>query len=192
MGGASVGHEPAPVVSESGVVDAQVSASLDDGHSSSTAFAPTSSAVQTGNNTNDGWHRFLNVDIPQGANIDVAFFSLHARTSAPDGPGVKTNLYAEDVDDAVAPVDRADHVAKARTTAFTAWDDENLSTSAFVDSPSIVDVIKEIVDRGTWASGNALQILHDDDTSDAGKYYDTDSYDGEPVSAAKLHAEWST
>lgn len=173
--------------------DGQVEAGADDGYYEAVAFVPTASLIQTGDaagTLREGWYRFTNVTIPQGATIDLANITLVPRATG-GGVGTKTNLYMEDVDDAQAPVSRADVAGKTRTTAFAAWDDESLTANVAIDSPSITTVIKEIVDRGSWVSGNAMQILHDDNTSDAGKHYDFKSFENIPASACKLHVEWS-
>ena len=178
----------------SGTYEARVVASGDDGWSSPpSTYDPTSGIQYIGeivSSVRQSWARFLSVDIPQGATIDVAYIDYVSRVT--QTKSTKSNIYAEDVDDAVAPTSLADHDGKTRTTNFTAWDDEPQTAEDVERSPSIVDVIQEIVDRGSWASGNALQILHDDDGSAASNWYDFYPYDSDTAKAVLLHVEWSS
>ncbi len=174
-------------------VDVQVGAGADDGYSRGPGtFQPSLTFVVAGdwNYDYDIWARFTDVTIPQGATIDVAYITIIAKTTG-GGTGTRVNIYAEDVDSAVAPTGYADHQGKVRTTAFSAWDDQSLVIDTEYDSPSIVDVIKEIVDRGGWASGNPLQVLVDNDASDQEILYDWYSYEGDTAKAVKLHIEYT-
>jgi hypothetical protein len=76
------------------------------------------------------------------------------------------------------------------------WD----SISAWVvnndyNSPEIKTVIKEIVDRSGWASGNDIVIFWDDfedrSTHASGCYRHAYSYDGGSTYAPKLHIEYT-
>lgn len=137
------------------------------------------------------WGRFTNVTIPGGATIQSAKITVVARGSVPDG-SQKTNIYAEDVDDAVAPTTKTEHDDDVRTTNFTAWDDEDFVVDAETDSPDLAAVIQEIVDRGSWLSGNSLMILWDDDGSLDGDYCVMYQYDDDTTKAMKLHVEYTT
>ncbi len=181
---------------DSGTVDAQVSANADDGFSTDAPnFDSTTVWSNTGRIGNgdiyETFLRFLNVTVPQGATIDVAYISVKSREEN-DGTGVKTDIAMEDSDDAVAPTTRTEHVNDVRTTALTAWDDASLILNAFNNSPSIADVVKEIVERGSWVSGNAMMILWDDDMSTTGVFYNIFLYENAPADAPKIHIEWST
>ncbi len=142
---------------------------------------------------NDGWARFTNVQIPNGATIDVAYLSFIAHGTAQDGSGTKTNLYFCDEDDPAAPTNQTQHAADPRTTAFAAWDDYDFpDVTNWYDSPSVATVIKEIVDRAGWNSGQAMMLLWDDDGSDVDRYYRPKEYSQGSTVAPKLHIEWSS
>lgn len=182
---------------DSGVVDVRAAVSLDDGYvHSGSSYQPASAIDYIGRdatpNIYDVWSRFPNITIPQGATIDVAYVTVESSDSSADGAGVKSNLYFNDEDDAVAPSDFADMNAKARTTAFTVWDDEDFAIDTPTNSSSMVDVVKEVVDRGSWASGNAMMLLWDDDVSDNNVNYRMKSQDEGNTKAILLHVEWST
>jgi hypothetical protein len=62
----------------------------------------------------------------------------------------------------------------------------------FNDSPEIKTVIQELVDRGSWASNNAMDILVDDDGSADGINNNQGrTYDEDTTHAAKLHVEFT-
>ncbi len=172
-------------------IDVQVGASADDGYSTAPATFCTDCGVVEGadssGNDRDGFARFTNVAIPRGATIIVAYITPYCNNTTFDGVGVKTNIYFNDIDDAVSPTNFASHAALARTTAFTPWDDVDFPLNQYVDSPSIVDVIQEIIDRGSWASGNAMVVLIDDDGSTTNKFYIWDKFSRNPM---KLHVEY--
>lgn len=177
----------------SGTVDVQVAASADDGYCIETFFNGTSvvGAGKFDTRTIEGWARFLNVTIPQGATVDMGYVTIYGHVGANDGAGVKTNMHMNDIDDAVAPTDCTEFSALAKTTAFTAWDDEDLVDAA-TNSPSLVTAIQEVVNRGSWASGNAMQLVWVDDASTDSKWYSVYSYDDDTAKAINLHVEWSS
>ncbi len=183
---------------DGGVVDVQVGAAPDDGWSMSDGTfhdgASPSTQVVVGNvtaGTRDGYAWWDNVTVPQGVSIDAASIEVQADRTDLDGSGMLTNLCFEDSDDAVAPTTRAEHVADARTTAFSAWDDEDFVVDAWTTSPDISAAVKEVVDRGSWVSGNAMMLLWDDDGSPVQRIYGLKAYDLSASLAIKLHIEWS-
>lgn len=147
----------------------------DDGFVHSGPGIDTGSAhVQVGRATSLILHafvRFPNVDIPQGATIESAFIRITREAQATTGTAsnIVTKIYFNDVDDATVPTNYPDFNAKAVTTAAVDWDDfTNLNQQgAHMDSPDISAVIQEIVDRGGWASGNAMMLLWKDDGTPA-------------------------
>ena len=138
--------------------------------------------------------RFTNVTIPQGSTIDQAYLTLRCSYSDFTGANCRTRISAEDVDDAPTFADdKAAFDARwaARTTARVDWD--NIPTWTLdndYDSPEIKAVIKEIVDRGDWASGNDIVIFWEDfedrSTHAPGNRRAAHSYDGSATYAPKL------
>ncbi len=131
--------------------------------------------------------RFLNVEVPQGAYIAVAYVAFH-QWSGGSGSNPKMKISGNDVDNAVAPTSLAEFNALVETTAKVDWDD--WADDEDVNSASIITIIQEIVDRGSWASGNAMQLLFKDDGSAVNNYREYDAYEGEPLTAAQLHIEY--
>ncbi len=187
---------------DSGTVNVQIAVGGDDTWRASASLWSNSGASVWGpgkHPTHDpGYYlsfRFTGITVPQGATIDSATFEPWCRIIGNDGDQ-KTNIYAEDADDPAAPTSYGDFDGRAMTTAFTAWDDVDYA-EGFIESPSIVDVIKELVDRGTWVDGDALQIFWRDDTSLDDDYVYTRMYEDTSGGsagdrAAKLNIEWST
>lgn len=127
---------------------------------------------------NHAWMRYPNVTIPAGARIDAATMTVKVKWAGNDGSGVKTNIYANDEDDASAPTTKAEMEGKSLTADFTAWDDADLGPlNTEVASPDISAPIQEVIDRGGWASGQALMLLWRDDGSSSDKRYSIWSWD---------------
>ena len=164
----------------------QVGASLDDGLWQSPAYFDRTVLNTTIGESYDVFLRFTNVTIPASSTISAAILIFTCKiASAVDT--VRTNVAAEDAANPASPVSGADMDGRVRTTAFVAWD---FTTDWIVDSTyspgDLSTVIQEIVDRGDWASGNALQVFVDDDGSDALARRFPVSFDGSATECAKL------
>ncbi len=109
--------------------------------------------------------RFTNITIPQASTIDQAYLTLRAILSK-SGNDVNTRISAEDVDDAPTFADNAvafDARWANRTTTRVDWNTIPAWTAGLdYDSPEIKTVIKEIVDRGGWNSGQDIVIFWED------------------------------
>lgn len=177
------------------IIDVSVSLGVDDGYSSTApGFTDTGNQLLIGQDASSfiltAWARFQSVAIPQAASIDVAYITVEADDSSFDGSAMRTNIYFNDVDDAVAPTDQANHAAKVRTTEFTPWDGEDFVVDTPTNSPSIVAVIQEIVDRAGWASGNDIMLLWDDDGSPGLTAYSIWGFEGSGNDII-LHVEYT-
>ena len=137
--------------------------------------------------------RFKNILIVNGATITEAHLTLRCNSST-SGTVVNSRVSAEDVDDAITFADDADAFDTrwaARTTARVDWDAIPAWTSGVdYDSPDIKTVIKEIVDRGGWASGQDIVIFWEDfeqrSTEATSCFRQAFSYDGSAEFAPKL------
>ncbi|MBA7566414.1 hypothetical protein ES708_08105 [subsurface metagenome] len=109
--------------------------------------------------------RFTNITIPQASTINQAYLTLRAILSK-SANDVNTRISAEDVDDAPTFADNAaafDARWANRTTTRVDWNTIPAWTAGLdYDSPEIKTVIKEIVDRGGWNSGQAIVIFWED------------------------------
>lgn len=147
--------------------------------------------------TNDYWNgwRWDNVAVPQGATIDSAILDLFS-AGVTGGSSVSIILYGVDEDDTVTfntstqyPEGKTRTTANAtKTLTVSTW-----STSGFnKETIDVTSLIQEIVDRGSWASGNALAIVAHDNGSSSSNYVGNSSYDSSADRGAKLTIEYST
>ena len=136
--------------------------------------------------------RFPNVTIPQGATVTDATF--HAFSYTERGGTVYSNIYANNVDDAVAPTNGAELTALVKTAAFVTWDNMPTANPPGHEhiSGDISAVLNEVFARSGWRDGNALQIIWEDNGSAKYSYrmvsfidYDSGNYKME------LHVEWT-
>lgn len=158
-----------------------VAVDADDGYSrEGTQWGGGDTEIHVGRLDNyawDGFFRFVNVTIPQGATIDSAILRIVASTTRAVDTAL-TDLVGEDADNATAPTDWDDWVGRARTSARVAWDNIPQWTSGTAyDSVDMSSVIQEIVDRAGWASGQALNIFWEDDGSSEGALRDGSSHE---------------
>jgi len=110
------------------------------------------------------YYRFQ-LNVPQGATITTSYLTLVPSSNSNDG--TICTVYAEDVDNASQITTFANWTtALGRiTTANVSWDFPALTLNSAQNSPSLNAVIQEIVDRGSWASGNYINLLLDEDGS---------------------------
>lgn len=136
------------------------------------------------------WIRFQNVNIPQGVTITEAYVKLTAIQSD-SGTDCNVNCYFNDVDDAIAPLDTAEYNALALTGAvvwngLSAWTDGNQ-----YDTPSLVSILQNIIDRAGFSSGNAVQLLIKNNASSTNAYRRMSSFDKlSGAEKAELHVTW--
>jgi hypothetical protein len=99
-----------------------------------------------------GW-RFVQVDIPQGAQIESAY--LNVCVDQRDDPSMY--LYAQPVDDA-PDFSTSGPQYRAWGRAHVLWDADDVGFG-WHQSPNVAALIQEVVDRQGWGSGNAIAIL---------------------------------
>ena len=187
-----------PDIGGTGILDLQVSASGDDGFSETTgdAYNNNAASIQLGKGGNDtqqykAWMRFLNVAIPQGATITAAYMQWHCELAETDNPSVR--IFANDVDNAVAPTTAAERQALVNTTAYADYTLEDYAADTWYTTPSLVPVVQEIVDQPGWTENNAMQLLVDNNGSGVLVYRFISTYDRTGnVKGPKLHVEYST
>ncbi|MHB1316180.1 MAG: hypothetical protein ACYCX2_12015 [Christensenellales bacterium] len=167
----------------------QISAGADDGYVAAGVFYATGNLVGFGNYITDGvseWLRFPNVAVPHGATITGANVQLRANNTL-SGTTVNSKIYCNDEDDAAAPTNATEFENKALTTAYVDWNNVSAWTSGtWYDSPEIMTVIQEVIDRAGWASGNAIMIIHKNNGSTNNAFRAASSYEQGITYAAKL------
>lgn len=139
----------------------QVAATADSGNIYPSALDTTEGWLGwDGSVLNSAFSRFTGITIPQGAVITSAKIQYKAISST-GLSGLQTTIYASKELNAAAPTTYAAYNAKTVTTAAVNWDAPGAwASGTWYDSPDITSVIQEIVSQGSWASGNALLILH--------------------------------
>ena len=135
--------------------------------------------------------RFLGISIPQGATITGAFLTFRAvAADAPMTNSEATNLTFNGHLIANAPtftLTNNNIGSRTLTSASATWAPSAWTTGANINSPSMVSIIQEIVNQGTWASGNALAII----VSGTG-HRSAASWDGDNINAPKLTITYTT
>jgi hypothetical protein len=166
----------------------QVSASSDDARESGAGAVSITVTIMTMNSGNAwmGW-RFLNVTIPQAAVINSATLQLFVDSTSTDDPD--GDIYGNDVDSAATFTTASNDISgRALTTAKTTWTATGVGGGAFISAPSVTSVVQEIIDRGSWASGNNLALLYDALT---GSGFSVRAYDNLASEAAKLDIDYA-
>lgn len=122
---------------------------------------------------NQGGIRFTGVTVPQGATIRRAWLYLYI-SGMTSSTGEYLNMWGEDADNSAAFTTTNSDVS-GRTTTTASYDRPN--TSPYSDDNDtryipheVTDIVQEIVDRGSWASGNAMTFLWTASGSDVMTY----------------------
>ncbi len=181
----------------------QISTSADDAEEkdSGASFSSTRGLITfSASNTSDalrynGGFRFNAVDIANGDTIDdvdMEVFMVY------NGDRINCDIRANDVDDAVdfsSDADVTTRVDSAATSAKASWFKTGTpsgfrksSTDDFVDATLVV---QEVIDRGSWASGNDLVILLQGHDDSSWFYCECRSYDGVSSQAARLTIDFT-
>jgi len=110
------------------------------------------------------WMRYTNVIIPAGATLLNANLTIQSLTNG----GTKDfKFYAEQVDDATTnPSSYADFHSRVTLSGLSYSVNNTPWSAGFLFTYDIKIIVQQIIDRGGWASGNALMILwYDPDRS---------------------------
>lgn len=183
------------------VIDAQVSASGDDG------VAKQKTTQWVGTDTNpfigrldgtDIYHfsaRFTGISGLAGATVTAAWVSLWTDTTFGTG-GADMTVFAEDaeapaqISGATAGDKYTDWNGRVRTAAGVVWNNIPSAGGAFTDSPSLVSVIQELIDNGYDPS--AIHILIDETGSGiVAERTRIHTFDFAAADAPKLHIEFT-
>lgn len=134
--------------------------------------------------------RFTNVTIPQGATITGV--SLIIIGDSDDSDDVNVNVYGIDEDNTADF--SSDPTGRTKTTAYMEGLINGIDANgeaAFVNG-NMINVVQEIVDRGSWSSGNAMGFIFDGTPSDNDNIIYFKTYDGDDTKAATLEITYST
>lgn len=177
------------------ILNTQIATSGDDGrnYSGTGGFKTTGTIGCMGNSTNavrlvcNAFFRFDNVVIPNAATINSAHLELYPNGN--DNGSPELIVYGVDEDSAAAPTTASEFAADPHTSASVQWD-ATWVASVWEQSPDIKTIIQEIVNRGGWASGNALMLQVCDDLGSGTNNVYAVFYDNDPALAAKLYIEY--
>ncbi len=138
--------------------------------------------------------RFVNVGVPQGANIANAYVEFTCDETKGGTEAVSLVINGELSGDAGAfSSANNDVTGRARTTAKVVWDVANWTTVGQKDKTSnISTVVQEIVGQGTWKKGNALVlIIADNPAKPSAGVRCADSF-SDSATAPLLHIEYTS
>lgn len=144
----------------------EISADLDDGHEEVGAGGPSAGGLDSdglvigvrGTNEFAILLRFPNVTVPQGATIDSC--TLEVYIAYETGSAFDVEIYGEDVDDA-AQLDTGDNdniSSRTKTTNYVTWAWPYTGDGSY-ETTDPTDAIQEVINRGSWSSGNALALI---------------------------------
>lgn len=146
--------------------------------------------------------RWQNVTVPAGATIDAATFSISIASASFDEP--QHQVRGEDSDNAAAFTTGTNNIdARPRTTAVTQWNSADLGAAANdwfewgapngspTAGANLNAIVQEIVDRGGWASGNAIVFIFEQHTLDALRDLQPWLYGGNSLLAPKLDIDYT-
>jgi hypothetical protein len=132
--------------------------------------------------------RFQNITIPQGATITNAYIQFTADET--DSGATSLTIYGEDIDNAPIFENIANNISsRTKTTASVAWN--SIPAWDLVDeqgpdqkTPDLSSIVQEIVNIGTWSSGNSIAFIF---TGSGTRIAEAEDGPGE----AEFHVEYS-
>lgn len=135
--------------------------------------------------------RFTDIPVPQGATVTDAWIQFTADES--DSAVSNLTITAEDADNAATFTTAANNISgRTPTTASVAWSSIPAWTSGQRGTdqrtPNLAPVVQEVVDRGSWASGNAIAFLI---TNASGTSYRVAESFDKGAGTAEFHVTWS-
>lgn len=129
----------------------------DDSYSDSSLYS--TGGIQIGcisTSPRTAYFRFPSASIDSQSAISSAILSVQAY--AIDSISLTVRIFGNDVDNAIAPLNKTQGDALGRTTAYVDWAVPSFTTGNDY-TVDIKDVVQEVIDRAGWSSGNALQII---------------------------------
>ncbi|MFT7137680.1 MAG: MSHA biogenesis protein MshQ [Sulfitobacter sp.] len=137
--------------------------------------------------------RFRNVAIPQGAIINSAY--LEFETDEAESGATSLVIFGENVDSANEFSTSDDDISdRPKTSASANWSPSSWSSvDELHQTPDVASIIKEIVDRSGWSSGNDLVIMIEPDSTctDSNCRRTAEAHEGESSNAPLLVINYS-
>lgn len=160
-----------------------IAANGDDGHCNNAAspvFTNTGNWVTMGRSSTNyysGFFRFDDITIPAGSTIDTCKVTFQS-VSNKSGNDANFNIYFCDEDDADAPTSVNSFNEKPLTDAVTWNAVSSWSTGSNYDTPELKTILQTVIDREGWASGQAVCLMVNNNSSTSGAYRQAKSKDG--------------
>ncbi len=144
--------------------NADVANSTDDAEEKQdgSSYSDNSSRVQVDAGTGSsatritGGFRWDGVTIAPAATISAATANLYVSSGGTD---IDATVGMDDSDDSLTFSSTDTPHDRTVTSATITWDDGSLGSNAQNTSPDFTAVVQEIVDRGSWLSGNAMTLI---------------------------------
>jgi len=172
-------------------VDVEPGVGADDGNRTSSAWSNTGlpGVGDFSVPILNGWYRFPSVTVPPGSTLGVAYIT-QARTGFDGISNVDSQIFCIAEDDHVAPTVDGDWTTDHGIhTTGVGWSFTGAGSGNH-DTPSIIVPVQAIIDRSGWASGNAIGVHIDDNSSVGDNYQSWDEQEG--TTPANLHLEYSS
>lgn len=172
----------------------QVAASADDAHEqkSNTNFNATAVTLRCEASATDAWvgaFRIDNVTVTPPAVIQDAYAQIVVPTATRDSADEDLDMEASD--DANDFSTEADVVNRSLTGNSVAWEDNDVGSGSFVNTPSFTAAAQAVVNRPGWANNNAMVVViagQDEAPTEDG--FRGTPYDQSTADACKLVIEW--
>lgn len=169
------------------VVSKQIAADQDDGTNATGAFDPSFVDIGFNINNDSAAFRFQSVAIPQGVTITTA--TLTGTIGSVASASVASTIYGFKTTNLTGFTTGEDISARTMTTANVSWTIPNNTINTTTTSPDIKTILQEIVNQGSWASGNALGFFIQQASSDDIEFYD---YSASPSKSMQLSVTYSS
>lgn len=135
-----------------------VGASSDDAQQVGTTMTLTGTTIGSDLDATSDWAgmRWTNVTIPAGATITSAVLNVVPTSATQDEPLV--TIYFENADNCGTFTTTASDISNRSLTTGVSWSNTNLGAngSTYYNSPSLVSDLQTVINRGGWASGQAI------------------------------------
>lgn len=152
----------------------------DDGHTDGSSFINhASNSLEIGDMAGSVRHMFVcvpDIAIIPGSTINSAFFRFTANGLA-NGVSCFFKVYMNDIDDASAPFNYAAFNALALTGYIAMGGGASWTDGNTYDTPEIKTLVQTVVDRPGWVSGNKMQLIIKNNSSDNNAYRKASSFD---------------
>jgi hypothetical protein len=152
----------APTIVRTGGTETRpVSASSDDAQQIGTTMTLNGTTIGGSLDATTDWAamRFLNLDIPKGADTTNVVLQVVPSGTGEDEPLV--TIYFEDADNPGTFTTTASDISNRARTAGVAWSSTNLGAdgATYFDTPDLSAILQAVINRAGWAAGNAVAAI---------------------------------